>query len=363
MRKFIFLMVTALVMFVSGASAQNSNLETAVQKSEFFDNVYVGVQGGGTWSLMNHDKAFFENVNVDGLFRVGKYVTPITAIQLSAEVGGLEGGKCFVDHTNIMAGLVTNWTNLVLGYNGTPRVFEIESEVAAGWFHGYGNHIYNSTSTRAAVYFNWNLGKSKAWQLNLVPAWTYLPAKSIEHSYASLNVGVTYKFKNKGNKKHHFTLVNVISPEEWESMNRTINDLQAEKLQLENALAEKKEVIVRDTVMVIEKSPVEISNVVAFKINSSKVEPTQMANLSHVVDVLKQNEGMKLLIKGYADKETGTAEYNKELSLKRVEAVKELLVKEFGIESERIEVMGLGDSEQVYKTNDWNRVVMFVTPE
>lgn len=363
MKKFIFMM--AMMFAFISANAQESDvrvLDKALQKSSILDNTYVGLQGGATWALINHDSKFFDNVNVSGLLRVGKYLTPITGLQLSFEAGALEGGKCWVDHTNLMAGVVTNWSNLIGGYKGAPRTFEVESELAGGWFHGYGlPKAYNSASARASVYLNWNLGETKAWQLNVVPSWTYLPRKSIEHSYVGLSVGVTYKFKNKTNKKHYFTYVNVISDEEWNTLNNEVNALRGEKETLLAEVANAKATIVRDTVVVEKVTPVKLSNVVSFELNSSVVEPLQMANLSLIADALQTDDNLKIVVKGYADKETGNAEYNQELSLARANAVKNILVSHFKVDESRINVVGVGDTEQLFGENDWNRVAVFVT--
>lgn len=363
MRKFILFVMVTMFTFM-GAYAQNDNervFDTAIQKTSLLDNVFVGVQGGGTWALINHDSKFFDNVNVSGLFRVGKYLTPITGLQLSFEAGALEGGKCVVDHTNLMAGMITNWSNLLYGYSGVPRTFEVESEIAGGWFHGYGlPNAYNSASARASVYFNWNLGETKAWQLNLVPSWTYLPMKSIECSYVGLSVGVTYKFKNKSNKKRHFTLVNVISPSEWASINEDLNRLRSEKQRLSNEIANYDPVVVRDTVTVEVPSKAKLSNVISFNLNSSTVEPLQMANLSLIANALLNDSNLKVLVRGYADKETGTPEYNKELSFARANSVKNILVEKFKINEDRISIDGVGDGEQLFDENDWNRVAVFV---
>ena len=65
-------------------------------------------------------------------------------------------------------------------------------------------------------------------------------------------------------------------------------------------------------------------------------------------------------MKGYADKNTGSAAYNKRLSVRRAEAVKKVIVDKYGIDTDRIDVLGVGDTEQLYNDNNWNRVVIFV---
>ena len=103
-----------------------------------------------------------------------------------------------------------------------------------------------------------------------------------------------------------------------------------------------------------------MGNVVSFTLNSAKVNETQMANLDNAVRILKENPDLKVTLKGYADKNTGSATYNKRLSVRRAEAVKKVIVDKYGIDTDRIDVLGVGDTEQLYNDNNWNRVVIFV---
>jgi OOP family OmpA-OmpF porin len=97
---------------------------------------------------------------------------------------------------------------------------------------------------------------------------------------------------------------------------------------------------------------------VRFNINSAKVTNDQMINVYNVANWMKQNPNAKVAIKGYADKKTGTAKYNKALSEKRAKAVYDALVNN-GIDGSRLSTSSFGDSEQPYSDNAWNRVVIF----
>ena len=62
-----------------------------------------------------------------------------------------------------------------------------------------------------------------------------------------------------------------------------------------------------------------------------------------------------IVVEGYADAKTGTADYNKELSLKRAEAVKDVLLK-YG--ATNVTVKAFGSEVQPFTENDMNRVVI-----
>lgn len=364
MKKIILFLMT--LMLTINMNAQ----EKAVKTSKVTDNVFISINGGGSWSLMNRDSKFWDNVNPMATINVGRYLTPITGLQVSFEAGAGEGGQCFVDHTNLTLDGLLNMSNLFGGYNGTPRVFEVVGVLGAGWFHTYGN-ISNSASAKAAIELNFNLGKAKAWQLNIIPSYTYLAPKAIENSYAALSAGFTYKFKNS-NGTHNFVLVDVRSQSEIDLLNEQINSLR-EKTELMAKQNAQNETVINSQLKTIEeltkccqkardtKQPVSLSNVVSFKLGESKVGELQMVNLFKIAKVLNENKDLNIEIKGYADKGTGTAELNQNLSELRAKKVKDVLVKTFKVDENRISTVGMGSSEQIFDENNWNRVAIFVS--
>ena len=98
---------------------------------------------------------------------------------------------------------------------------------------------------------------------------------------------------------------------------------------------------------------------VRFTINSDKIMPTEEVNVYNMAEWLKANPKEKVVVCGYADKDTGTAEYNKELSERRANAVADALVNTYGISRDRLTIKYDGSDVQPYSTNDWNRIVIF----
>ena len=64
-------------------------------------------------------------------------------------------------------------------------------------------------------------------------------------------------------------------------------------------------------------------------------------------------------IVGYADKDTGTSDYNMGLSKRRAQAVYDALVNEYGINPDRLSIQAEGSNVQPYEENNWNRIVIF----
>lgn len=108
---------------------------------------------------------------------------------------------------------------------------------------------------------------------------------------------------------------------------------------------------------IIETAPMLAS--VRFTINSDVITNEEMVNVFNVAEYMKANPEINVLIQGYADKDTGTAAYNMDLSKRRAQAVYNALTKTYGISADRLAIEGEGSAVQPYKTNNWNRIVIF----
>ena len=110
----------------------------------------------------------------------------------------------------------------------------------------------------------------------------------------------------------------------------------------------------------VKKEKEEIRRDIHFKINSSVVNQVGKDKIKELADFMKNHEDAKLTIVGYADKNTGTAAYNKRISERRALSVFNILTKEYGIQAHRISYTFKGDVEQPFASNDDNRVAICV---
>ena len=103
-----------------------------------------------------------------------------------------------------------------------------------------------------------------------------------------------------------------------------------------------------------------MKNAVFFRLNSSVIDANQKGAIFNTAEYAKKfNLPIKLV--GYADKNTGTADYNYGLSERRAKAVAKSLTEEHGIPTERISIEWQGDKIQPYQINNWNRLVIMDT--
>ncbi len=78
-------------------------------------------------------------------------------------------------------------------------------------------------------------------------------------------------------------------------------------------------------------APAPLMATVRFTINSARISDQEMVNVYNVAQWMKNNPDQNVAIVGYADKDTGTSDYNMGLSKRRAEAVRDALVNTYGV--------------------------------
>lgn len=89
---------------------------------------------------------------------------------------------------------------------------------------------------------------------------------------------------------------------------------------------------------------------VTFKFDSSVVQPQFSGRISEAAEFLKKYPEITAEIEGHTDSK-GTDEYNQRLSEQRANAVREVLVQQYGIDASRLRAVGYGEARPV-STND-----------
>ena len=300
----------------------------------------------------------------------------------------------FVDASNVSLVGTVNLSNLIAGYKGTPRFFEVEGFAGLGWYHLYPQGADVRKAENGAK-LNWmsaqfgsnllfNLGESKAWGIKISPAIVYgverglNPIGVVQHintepsvsqnelntlnSMIQVTAGVVYRFKGS-NGAHHFT-TGTQAPDNSAELARLRDELNGKNKQLadnqkqiknlqdelEAARNKKPEVIEK----VVTKNKKTLESVVTFRVAKTTIEASQLPNVERIASYLKKHSDAKVVIKGYASPE-GDLEKNKKLAAARAEAVKTLLVNRYKISADRIQAEGNGIGD-MFSEPDWNRV-------
>jgi outer membrane protein OmpA-like peptidoglycan-associated protein len=119
-----------------------------------------------------------------------------------------------------------------------------------------------------------------------------------------------------------------------------------------------------DFSQVITSSGRYVTHGILFDTDSDKLKPESAPVIKAIAQGLDKNPNLKLQIEGHTDS-TGEAAHNLDLSKRRAEAVKSVLVSQFGVSADRLTTVGLGASKPI-DSNDTpsgraqNRRVEFV---
>lgn len=361
-----------LSMFALGAWTINAQTPV-IESGGFWENWSMGLQGGGTMKMSG--TGFFKSARPAFGLTLGKQWTPI----LGTDIQGMgyintTNSNTMVDATDVSLIARMNLMNLFAGYEGMPRPFEIETATGFGWLHHYmnGSGDTDDLSARIGLNFNFNMGEDAAWTLGIKPAIVYnltgdYPSKKMAFNKNRANmevlVGLTYHFADADGDRH-FQLVNAVDPMSIAVMNEEINDLREvvaakdlelvsladELLNVQNQLNEARNQQAQATGQTINI----LESVIAFPFNQSDIKASQMPSLEHAANYLKNNPDASITINGYASPE-GTEDYNLQLSQRRADAVKAVLVDKYGIEASRINAIGHGVGD-IFSEPAWNRV-------
>ena len=146
------------------------------------------------------------------------------------------------------------------------------------------------------------------------------------------------------------------------ALNNEVNALRGQVLAADQTIAGLQSQLPCPEPKVVTAAPVSnvpLMSTVRFTIDSAVISPEEEVNVYNMAEWLKANPKENVLVVGYADKDTGTSEYNLQLSQERADAVADMLVNKYGIAKSRLTVKADGSSVQPYSTNDWNRIVIF----
>jgi outer membrane protein OmpA-like peptidoglycan-associated protein len=89
-----------------------------------------------------------------------------------------------------------------------------------------------------------------------------------------------------------------------------------------------------------------VTHGILFDTDSDRLKPESAAVIQGVAKALAAEPGLKLLIEGHTDS-VGNAAHNLELSKRRAEAVKAVLVSQFAIDASRLTTAGLGATKPI----------------
>lgn len=341
-----------------------------VETNRFWSNWFVSAGGGVNLYFGDHDKQvkFGKRLAPAVDVAIGKWFTPGIGVRFAysglsvkgatqtgihstgEEVPG-KGGygywltKQKFNYFNFHLDAMFNVSNLLFGYNPN-RVYSLSPYV------GLGVMKTNDTPKATEIAGHFGLLNSfrlcDALDLNLDIRGT-LVSDAFDGENAgrggegmlTATVGLTYKFKKRGWDKAK-TVVR-IDNRAINALRQQLADAEAENERLKRALAEgnrekAKEIVTKAS-----------ANLVTFPIGKATLSNEARANLSLMAEAIKSGDkSVVYTITGYADAGTGSKRINERLSKRRAEAVRDCLVKEFGVSESQLRVDHKGGVDNMF---------------
>lgn len=336
-------MFALLISAVVGVNAQ-----TAYQSAKVFDNVSVGVTGGIS-SPLNFNSVTPFNTNFG--IRLQKDFTPVVGVQ--AEGLAFVNGNHFandvntwVKATNVGVNGVLNLSNLIGGYKGSPRVFEVSTVTGIGWLYKWDTSS-NYLSSKTGVDLAFNLGNEKQHSIVLTPAvyWNLSSGNGVEfnrnHAQLAVNVAYVYHFKTS-NGTHHFKTYDIGAKND--EINRLKEELASEGKKNQSLIENNTKLNSQLAALNSKGDTLNMKWVVEFEQGKSELSSKAKEELKNVIDAKKL-----VCVVAKASPE-GSKDTNKKLSDERAAVVTKYLT-DNGVTVKKSEGVG---AESKYS----NRVVL-----
>lgn len=338
----------------------------------FRDNWFMSV-GAGTQTFLAEHKGrlqFSLAMAVD----FGKWFSPYWGARISASGGALrlrypsENDMAHYKDVVVSADFLWDMTNTIGGYD-PYRIVSVVPFIGVSTAYAFKNSLSGKTFSMAGtggIRFSFRLCRYvdlyAEWKADIVSDSFngVIHSKRAEAIFSVLG-GFTFNFGGS-----RFKSYNPVEEEfAMAAMNSKVNMLRASLdscMKAESrAASAPKPAPVKEVVVEMQKPcSVALTSTVRFSINSAVITNEEMINVYNIARWMKNNPDYKVTVTGYADKDTGTPEFNEDLSRRRAEAVVSVLVEKYGIASDRLVMQAEGGSIQPYPdNNNWNRVVVF----
>ncbi|MGL4806129.1 MAG: OmpA family protein, partial [Bacteroidales bacterium] len=261
------------------------------------------------------------------------------------------------------ADFMWNATNAICGYN-SERIWNVIPFAGFGVAQSHGNGNRNNEFVAAAGILN-TFRVSNRVDINLEARQLIMKDNQDGVVYGkrvdgmtSLTAGVSVKLGKTG-----FNRIKAAVPADYSAYTSKINELNntlRAQIEKENELRallalEMKKEPQKETEIQTVTTPVALF----FSLGKSTLDEKELLNLDFYVKTAIAKDANKVFtLIGSADKETGTAKFNEELSKKRVDFVYNLLVDKYGVAPARLVKQAEGSSDNQFSSPELNRVVV-----
>ena len=357
------------------AQAEVSGEKHSVATNSFWANWFVqaNVVGSSFWGSQEQQSFKFSKMtkdyrtNLGFSIALGKWFTP--GLGLRTKFNGVWGRSVISEDKSLNASkywtlqeqALFNLSNMLMGYN-EQRVWNFIPYAGGGvgrnmsygcYALGFSVGLLNTFRISQKVAFNFDINYG-----SYEPSFDGFSAGgdsklSLKGRDRAINVelGLTYRLgKSTWKSTPDIDAMQALSQSEIDALNAQLADLMAENERLGEELANAEQ-----QAAPAPQEPVTMTKVVAapvsvfFNLNKAVISSQRdLQNVAALVAVAKE-QGAKLVVTGYADSQTGSAERNRQLSEQRAEAVVAELLK-MGVSRDQIETVAAGGVDTLTPT-------------
>ena len=357
------------------AQAEVSGEKHSVATNSFWANWFVqaNVVGSSFWGSQEQQSFKFSKMtkdyrtNLGFSIALGKWFTP--GLGLRTKFNGVWGRSVISEDKSLNASkywtlqeqALFNLSNMLMGYN-EQRVWNFIPYAGGGvgrnmsygcYALGFSVGLLNTFRISQKVAFNFDINYG-----SYEPSFDGFSAGgdsklSLKGRDRAINVelGLTYRLgKSTWKSTPDIDAMQALSQSEIDALNAQLADLMAENERLGEELANAEQ-----QAAPAPQEPITITKVVAapvsvfFNLNKAVISSQRdLQNVAALVAVAKE-QGAKLVVTGYADSQTGSAERNRQLSEQRAEAVVAELLK-MGVSRDQIETVAAGGVDTLTPT-------------
>ena len=340
-----------------------------VETNRFWSNWFVTAGGGALIFFGDHNMQmkFGDRLSPALDIGFGKWFTPGIGVRFmysgltikgATQNGSHSTGKVYdasqwldeqkFDFMNIHGDVLFNASNLRCGYN-EKGFWSVTRYDGLGWILSWEPPRARNFNASIGLINSFRL--SSAFDLNLDVRGTATKDEfdgerggRKEEGLLSVTVGVTYKFPRRTWGRSTVKTI-TFSDEELRLMREQLKAMNDENNRLKNELVETSNKV---TERVVETNILSAPYLVTFQISRYALSNEARVNIGFQAKIMKENKNAVYTIIGYADKGTGTKEFNQFLSKSRAEAVYNCLVNEFGVPASQLKITYEGGVDNMF---------------
>lgn len=381
------LIILLLITFCNSALGKNKEWHSREDTTYFsmsnrlWDNWDIGVAGGISVYFGEEDSKgdFLKRLSPSLEVAATKKVTPVVSFRGLASVGVVNGwyrsttplhpydGELHHESFNlatVQLHALFNVSHAIWGYN-EKRKYNIIPFIGTGAAHPWGGGRNNRELIFLAgilnnIYLTPKLDLTVELRHLLVnPRMNYVFIKGkMYEGMGTLSVGLSYKFgKNRAktskavSEQNHYRITNKDLFMNYPNQKKVkASSIKEESVPLAAAS------MVKDTVCVT--PPL----LIFFPINQATLDDNELTKIDqymrYVLRYISNKEFKLFNLDGHADKATGNREINQELSERRVDVVRCILMEKYDIPLNRIVMKAEGDMHNLFEKASPNRVVI-----